>query len=247
MENGRDYEAEAVKDGWAPQEQWKGDPDKWKTAEQFVKDGENINGILKSRLDRQDNRINELLESNKALAKMGKKALEREKAEKEKLMEELSQARKQAIIDADGDAFEKADEALSSLRNAKEEVDETPPLAPVAQDWLKDNKWYGTNTHMSIQADGIADRLRAAGYDDTSQGYFEELTRQVKEAFPNEFENPARKRAGLTEEGGERGSEGSGKKTFDDLPADAKAQYEAFKRDIPGFTKEDYVAQYEWE
>lgn len=247
MSEARDYEAEASKEGWAPQEQWKGDQSKWKTAQKFVEDGENINGILKSRLDRQDTRINELLNSNKDLAAMGKKALQKEKAESERLLGELASVRKQAITDGDGDAFEKADEAMQHLRDSQVSKPEQQPMAPAAQAWVAENKWYGTNQTLSIQADGIADRLRAQGYDDTSPGYFEQLTLQVKEAFPNEFENPNRNRAGTTEAGGERGSGDSDKKSFDDLPQDAKAQYEVFLRDIPEFTKEDYLSQYEWE
>lgn len=242
----RDYEAEASKEGWAPQEQWKGDSSKWKTAQKFVEDGENINGILKSRLDRQDTRIGELLETNKQFASMSKKALAKEKAESERLVGELSTARKQAITDGDGDAFEKADDAIQTLK-AQAPIESAPQMAPAASDWLAGNDWYGKNQSLSIQADVISDRLRAAGYDDTSAGYFEELTTQVHAAFPNEFENPNRQRASSTEAGGDRGSEASGKKTFDDLPADAKAQYEVFTRDMPGFTKEQYTANYEWE
>ena len=246
MSEERDYEAEASKDGWAPEESWKGDPSKWKTAQKFVEDGENINGILKSRLDRQDLRITQLTETNKSFAAMSKKALAREKSEVERLVTELKATRKQAITDGDGDTFEKADADIEALR-ATAPVEEEQGMSPNAQQWIADNTWYGTNQTFSIQADGIADSLRRAGYDPDSEGYFAELTKQVHEAFPNEFKNTNRDRAGSTEAGGERGKGDSGKKTFDDLPADAKAQYEVFKRDMPEFTKDDYFANYEWE
>ena len=36
----RDYEAEARDMGWVPQEEYRGDPQRWKPADQFDKDGE---------------------------------------------------------------------------------------------------------------------------------------------------------------------------------------------------------------
>jgi hypothetical protein len=242
----RDFEAEASKEGWAPQEQWKGDPDKWKTAEQFVKDGENINGILKSRVGKLEERVSEVLNSNRQLNELSKRALAKEKAENERLLDELAAARKQAVTDGDGDAFERADREIQNLRNFN--TPEGPqPLPPAAQEWIAKNDWYGKNDTLSIQADGIADRLRAQGFDDTSPVYFAELTKRVQEAFPNEFENPKRNRPNGVESGGTKSVKDSGKKTFDDLPKEAKDQLALFQRDIPDFKKEDYLSQYEWE
>jgi len=237
----RNYEKEALAEGWAPQEQWKGDPDKWKSAEQFVKDGENISGILKAKVDRLDSRVNELLASNKNLNEMTQRQIKREKEENARLVKELEQVRKQAINDGDGDAFQRAEEQLQSL---KEPPQQEQTLDPLAETWLSDNQWYTKNETLGAFADGLADRLRARGY--TGQAYYDELTRQVKETFPEEFGNKARKRPNGVETGSEIVID-SKERTFDNLPREAKAAYAQFKRDIPGFTKEQYVSNYEWE
>jgi hypothetical protein len=238
----RDWESEAAAEGWAPQDNWKGDPDKWKTAEQFVKDGEKIVPILKSKVERLDHRVEQLLESNKKLNEISQRTLEREKRENKRLIQELEDMRKQAITDGDGEAFAKADSQIRSLQ--EQDVPQEDGLDPLAEKWLSSNPWYASNDRLGAFADGIADRLRARGF--TGQAYFDELTRQVHEAFPNEFENRNRKRASGVESGGEKASV-SNTKTFDSLPSDAKAAYQQFKRDIPGFTKEQFVEQYDWE
>jgi len=239
-EDTRDYEAEAKAQGWAPEEEWRGKPEDFKSAEQFIKDGESIPAILKSKVDKLEGRVEELLESNKKFNEFSQRSLEKERKEKEKLISQLEEARKQAITEGDGEAFDRADRQINDLRN-----DNQPPqgLDPVAKKWLDANPWYETNAKLAIHADGLADRLVAQGY--TGQAYFDELTKQVREAFPEEFGNRNRSKPSSVESA--TPSSPSSKRTFDSLPADAKEAYAQFKRDIPGFTKAQFVEQYDWE
>lgn len=244
-EQARDYEAEARKEGWVPQEDWKGPEDAWKPAEQFVKDGENINGILRKKVDRLETRVEELLQTNEKFKDFSKRALDKEKKENDRLIKELEVVRKQAVTDGDGDAFARADEQLQELRSQNYDQPDTSGLDPAAQRWLEQNPWYQTDDRLGAYADGIADRLRARGF--TGAAYWDELTRQVKETFPDHFGNPNRRRANGVEGGGERDSKDSKAKTWENLPEEAKRAYTQFKRDIPGFKKEDFLAQYDWE
>jgi len=239
------YEQEARKEGWVPQDEWKGDPDKWKPAERFVEDGKNINGILRSKVDRLEDRVNQLLDSNKQLNEFSQRTIEKERREKEGLIEELKSARKQAITDGDGDAYERASDQIQSLQEDLRPAPEK--LDPEAQAWLSNNSWYESNRKLHAFADGVADQLIASGYTPGSKAYFDELTNQVKETFPEEFENKNRGGAATVETPGKASGKDSNDKTFDNLPPEAKAQYEIFKRDIPEFSKDDYVANYDWE
>jgi hypothetical protein len=109
---------------------------------------------------------------------------------------------------------------------------------------VNDNRWYIENPKLAAYADGLADRIRAEGYD--GQAYFSELTKRVKADFPNEFENPARHKANGVEAGGQKGSTDSKAHTYENLPADAKAACNDFV--AQGFTtKEDYLKNYEWD
>ena len=242
----RDYETEARDQGWRPETEWEGDPPKsgFKTAQQFVEDGEKINPILRNKIDRLESRVEQLLDSNKKFGEFTQRSIDREKKEKAEVVKKLEEARKQAVSEGDGEAFAAADKQLKEL----DQPDIQPgDLDPVAKNWLQSNRWYEKDPVLGPYADGIADRLVAQGYTPGSQAYFGELTQRVKDAFPDKFENPNRKKSNGVETDGEKGSEVSGAKTWANLPADAKRECEQFMRDIPGFKKEDYIAQYDWE
>jgi len=240
-----EVEQEARKEGWVPQDEWKGDPEKWKPAEKFVEDGKNINGILRSKVDRLEERVEQLLDSNKQLNEFSQRTIEKERKEKTSLINELKAARKQAVTDGDGDAYERAND---QIQNLQEDLRPAPEkLDPVAQTWLRENSWYESNRKLHAFADGVADQLIESGYVPGSKAYFDELTSQVKETFPEEFENKNRGGAAAVETPGKESKKDSEAKTFDNLPPEAKAQFEIFKRDIPNFSKEDYVDNYDWE
>jgi TolA-binding protein len=236
------YEAEAAKEGWAPLEQWKGDPEKWKSAEQFVEDGKNISGILKHRVEKLDERVNQLLESNQKLNELSQKQLKKEQEEKQKVISELEEMRKRAVTEGDGDAFAQADKQIQELRTP--EKPQTPQLDPLAEQWLSDNSWYKTDDTLAAFADGIADRIAGSGF--RGQAYYNELTKRVKDTFPDKFKNPNRDKPNGVETAGEQ-VVASKDRTFEKLPKDAKDAYAQFKRDIPGFSKEQYLASYDWE
>ena len=247
-DEGRDWEAEAKKEGWAPIEHWKGNPDDFKSAEQFVKDGEKIPAILKSKIERKDEDIaqlkaqqTELRQTTKQFKDFMDNSLQRERKEKDKLKRELEAVRKQAVTDGDGEAFDRADRQLEELKEAP--TQETNGLDPLAQSWLEENSWYASNDTLGAFADGLSERLMAQGY--TGKAYFDELTKRTQEAFPDEFGNKNRKKPNAVESTTEPVK--SSEQTFDNLPAEAKAAYASFAKDIEGFSKEDYVANYDWE
>jgi hypothetical protein len=238
----RDYEAEARKDGWVPADEWQGDPEQHKTAEQFVRDGEKIAGILKSKVERLETRVNELLDSNEKFVDFTKKAQERDRKEKETLITELEDLRKKAVDEGDGEAFTHADRRLTELRAEPEPGNE---INEVGMRWLENNPWYAKDERMQAYADKISDRLRDQGYMDQSEAYFSELTTRVKEAYPDEFENKNRSRPNSVESGHEASN--SQARTWANLPEDAKAAFKQFQRDMPGLTEEDFVSQYDWD
>ena len=73
----------------------------------------------------------------------------------------------------------------------------------------------------------------------------DELKTRMKAAVPHKFTNPNREET--TVEGARRTPRSSTAHTFENLPADAKREYEEFKLVIPEFKKEEYAASYEWD
>ena len=240
MSEERDYEAEAIKDGWNPNFDGPGKKD----AKTFVEDGEKISGMLKSKIDRLEERIGSLTDTNAEFKKYTDKQREKDHKENERLIAELEAAKAQAITDGDGVAAVKAEREINQLQVDPRPAADEAAYNRMATQWATDNEWYATNKKLSGFANGIADDILREGYQ--GQAYFNELTRRVKDTFPEEFKNPNREKASSVEtDGSSKG--GSKAKTWANLPADAKAAAIRFENDIPGYKREDYVAAYEWE
>jgi hypothetical protein len=247
-EQERDYEAEASKEGWVPKEQWKGDPEQHKTAQQFVEDGEKIIPIMRGKVERLEGRVDQLLQSNRQLNERTQRSIEKEKQENARLIKELEAVRKQAITESDGDAFDRADRQIQELREVEQPFNDAQPdveaFKRMSASWVEKNPWYSKNRKLRLYADGLADEVIGDGY--RGQRYFDELTRRIKEDHPEEFGNKTRNQPTSVEVGGER-EVVSGERTFANLPADAKKEFKQFEKDIPGFTKEQFLEQYEWD
>lgn len=237
-----DIEDQAREQGWVPKEEWKGPEEKWTPADVFVEKGEKITGILKSRVDRQQQEIENLKQSNKEFGELQKKIQTKLKADNEALLAQLEAKRAEAIDAGDGQTFTQLDKQIRQVE--KDLQPETQVSNPLADQWLADNEWYNTNFKLQTFADGLADRIVSQGY--TGKAYFNELTRQVKEAFPDEFENPNKKKANTVESGGEKTKKDSKAQSYDNLPKYAQEACDRFVK--AGLTtQEDYVKTFEWE
>jgi len=246
MSEERNYEKEARREGWKPESEWHGDPPQggFKTAEQFVGDGEEISGLLKTKIGRLEDRIDSLTQSNAEFKQYTDKQFAKEHDKNKQLIADLEAAKAQAITDGDGAAAVRAEKEINGLQ-AENAPPDNAEHNLLAQQWASENKWYANNKKLGAFADGIAERIVQQGY--RGQAYWNELTRQVEETFPEEFENPNRNKAGSVESGGTKEVLDSKAKTWANLPKADKEAANRFIKDIPGFTKEAYVEQYDWE
>ncbi len=244
MTEERNYEQEARQEGWRPQEEWKGDPEKWVDAETFVERGEKISGILKSKVERLEQRLERAEKANQKFGEYHKKTIEKERHKAEQQIHALEEQLAKAVSEGDGQAFTRLNNEINNLKTNIPKGEFDDGFTDLAQGWLSENQWYNNNQKLAIFADGVADRLRAQGF--SGKAYFDELTRIVKDSFPEEFENPNRKKAANVETG-EPASEPKVKgKSYKNLPAEAKAACDDFV--AQGFmTREQYVEQYDWE
>ncbi len=240
MSEERNYEEEATRDGWNPEFDGPGKKD----AKTFVEDGEKISGMLKSKIGRLEERIDSLTHTNAEFKQYTDQQRKKDSQENERLVSELEKVKAQAITDGDGIAAVQADREIQDLQ-VQEQPKEADAYSQLAQTWASENQWYASNQKLGRFADGIADQIAGQGY--TGPAYFAELTRQVKETFPEEFENPNRQKAGSVEGGGDKEVNDSKAQTWANLPAEAKAAAKRFEKDIPGFDRKDYVSSYEWE
>jgi hypothetical protein len=237
----RDFEAEAIEQGWNPNFEGPNKTD----AKTFVERGEQIAGILKSKNAKLETRINNLEESNRKFGEYHKKTLEKEQKRNAEAIQELEGQLAQAITDGDGQAYTRYNREIDNLKSEQVmPTDDAQAWNQLTQQWVGENPWYTQNPKLAAYADGISDQLRASGY--SGQAYFSELTRNVHETFPEEFKNPNKAKANAVDAGGEKGSGNSKAQSYDNLDAEGKRACDDFVKQ--GFmTREDYVKQYDWD
>lgn len=255
--NERDFESEARAEGWAPKDEWRGDPNKWIDAKTFVENGEKIlpivhakNRKLTEQVQTLSERVDQLLATNQRYAEFSEKAIERERQEKAQLLKDLKAAKAKAVKDGDDVAFSRAEAQIEQI-----EKSDTPQGQPSEEmlrqwnadyaKWKSDNEWYMSDPTLTALMDGFSDKVKREKPHLGGIKFLEECERLTREAMPDKFDNP--KRGNATVESPSPRKSGGGGRTFADLPEDAKKAFAQFKRDIPGLTEKQYLANYEWD
>jgi hypothetical protein len=74
---------------------------------------------------------------------------------------------------------------------AQQQVPQQPvQVDPRAEEWAEQNPWYGRDTVMTHAAWGIHRQLiQGEGFDPSSDEYYDELSRRIREAFPKKFQS----------------------------------------------------------
>jgi hypothetical protein len=255
---------EATKGGWCPQEEWKGDPDKWVDAKTFVERGEKFAGQMKQQRDELHNEVESLKseiskqqESFAEFQKFTEEARKREIAQLEKdhqsQLKSLKEQKKEALKDGDADRVIELDDEIDDLKDvhkksmeekaseSKEDKSTDKPDDRIFQEWVKENEWYTNNVKLRSFANGYGGEIEGKY---VGKEFLDKILEKVKSEFPEEFENKNRDRSDV--EGGSGGNHKKGK-TYDDLPQEAKQACDKFVKTIPGFTVEKYLKDYEWE
>ena len=269
----RDYEAEAKKDGWMPKDDFKGEPEMWKEAQQFVEDGEQIlpivKGNLKKQLEKTELLETQLRDTNTKIDKMGQTFSEFnqyhtqtvQKAEErsyKKAIGDIEAKQRAAVEERNTDEFDAL--AKEKLRLQNEKIDANVQLAqqhqnqqapiptPEAVDWEKNNSWYRTDLEMTAFVDSISPYIynENPGFPPPPAKFFKRLSDEAKKKFPDKFEPPTsnqRVEGDTSEKGVSKGGNGRG---YNDLPAEAKKICDRFV-DEKLLDKKQFLKDYDWE
>ena len=62
-----------------------------------------------------------------------------------------------------------------------------PTPDPKAEDWAEKNEWFGKDEPMTLTSFSIHRKLVEQGYNPTSDEYYSEIDKQMKENFPHKF------------------------------------------------------------
>lgn len=258
--------------GWVPQDEFKGNPDSWVDANEFVERGKHLMPILRQnnrRLqqdlltrDREINTLKANLENaQKAIDRLDahyteatKRAVAKAKIE---LREQIKQAREDNDVDAEFELQEKLDELKYSEKQAataattEKTAVTTTDLSPEFIAWNQENPWYGDvstpeNKKKTKEMLRIVEDLLEEGETAKGRALFDKGVKILNERFKDSAEDSTPNRGKV--EGGAGGrsgarSTGSG---FASLPREARDACHADAELLVGKGKK-YATLKEWE
>lgn len=262
-------EKEARLFGWVPKEEFRGSESDWVDAEVFVKRGKEINPILRKnnellmkKLDEKAKEIDSIKASVEEFKKFQKESFERKSAEYEVQIAQLKTKKREAIAAGDGDTVVDIDDQIDSLkeaqREAKAEAAKKPEPAPQTeaqasvpddpelQSWLGRNQWFGEDSEMTDMANGLGASVRKQFPHLTGRAFLDKLDEKIVEYFPQKVLGKKAKGSSVDSTGNVRGGTSSGKKSYDNLPDDAKQACDRFIKNGWIKSKQEYVDNYDW-
>lgn len=234
----RDYEADAANMGWVPQDKWTQDPKRWVDAKTFIERGEHVLPIVLAQKRELEARVKELQKGQQELdadVRQFREMTERQlKTEYEAKLRDALERRQAAITEQDGEAFNEADLEVAKLRAeaaAPKETKAAPPVHPDYAPWLEQNQWYATDEELQLDANIIGARLVKRNPTLQGKSLYEAVAAEVKKRNPDKFSTTG-SRGSVVETTGNRGdlsrSGPAGRKTYDDLPDEAKKACDRF-------------------
>jgi len=257
-----EVQAKAEKLGWIPPARFKGEPERFIDAEEYIERGETVLPIVKEQNKRLHLELDALkvnqLRTEEALNKATEalenieerntvatqKAIEKAKAEVKLQLAAASEA-------GDHAAVAELTEQMVDLNKAPppEEKKEAKPAAKVfvlpsdLKEWNEENPWFGTNKRRTALALGIAQELREGGETLVGKAFYNKVKEEMDKELGQTKEPPREDKVESARQSGE--DRGNRAKTFAALPSEAKAACDSDARNFVGPTKK-YKTQAEW-
>jgi hypothetical protein len=258
-------EKEARVFGWVPKEEFRGSEDDWVDADTFVKRGKEINPILRKnnetllkKLEEQAKQIEKIRADAEKFKEFQKESFERKKIELEAQIVDLKSQKRAAIAEGNGDLVVDLDDRIDELKEAQREAkaeSKTPPPqtepTPVALDpeisaWLDRNKWFGQDTEMTEMSNALGATVRKQFPHLSGREFLDKIDEKLAEYFPEKFMGKKPKVNSVDSSGNVRSGGGSTKKSYDNLPQDAKEACDRFIKNGWIKSKQEYVDNYDW-
>lgn len=257
-----DSEARARALGWVPQEEFRGDPSRWRSAEEYIERGYSEPAIARATIERLQSRIEsqerEFGTRLRGIERMSEVALSRQRdqlvssfdtairnaAEVGDMakFDQLTNARKTAVQDHDLTVAEQR-WSKPSAPPAKAQANDLPPTEQAVVDtWVANNKWFTSDGEMAAVADMASKRINREHPGLTASQNLAEVTRYMQRRYPEKFAaRPAPN--GSPVESGNRQPFGRSSAAAK-LPPEALAQAQAYIKKGLIKSVDEYAAAY---
>lgn len=202
----------ASKMGWSPKDNWRGNPDAWKPADQYVIDSQKISSNLRDKLNGLESQMERIV---KTTGQITQQSVARAR-------QEALDERSRAFDEGDAQAFQQADNKLQQITQQQ-----TPEISSEGQEFIGSNKdWYGANQEATNYMNARVDYYAKQGLSNAKQ--LELGKDDVKAAFKELFPSTPKQSPVMNKPGAR--STNTTAKGFSSLPKDAQSialEYEA--------------------
>lgn len=249
--------SEAKSLGWAPKEEWRGAPEKWVDADEFLKRGLGIHHLrdsnkkLESTLSQVTGRLSSMEQALKA-ANATIQALEESHDEDTKAQVEAARAElREQLADASRegrheDVAELTDK-LTQLNSAEDHREEkggkgkksddepaAPQIHPEVKTWFSENPDFVADKRRVALANVVAAEMRQAGDTRIGKVFMDAVAEEVEKTLGPVKRGTSKAEGGNGGSGRKGGDENGGGKTYNDLPKEAKEACERMGKRLVG-------------
>lgn len=219
-------EALAAEIGWSPKDQWRGDPEAWRPADEFIRSGRDITKSLTGKLKGMETEI-------QRMSRVSSQLLEDKLAERDTYWRN-QHAR--AVEDGDSEA---ATRAVDEMRKLDGQRASGPP--PQVAEWQQRNPWFNTDPLAADRAREIAGRLAQQGIGVEEQ--LAQAERAIRREFPEHFPAPTKQPAAVQTTQSRKAAPSNRQKGFNDMPEESRKMAVDYEK-RHGVKREDFAARY---
>jgi hypothetical protein len=231
-------ELEALEMGWKPKSEFDGEEDDFIDAKEFVR--------RQPLFDKIESNSKELKAVRKALEQFKKHYGSVEQAAYQRALNELKAARREALTNSDGDAFDKFDDQIKKVEAdaaaarivAEQPVAEEPQVPQEFILWKQKNTWYDRKEHMRVYADKLGIDFRNQGLN--PQQILNRVETEIRSVFPHEFRNPNKDNAPDVESSRKQQPRSNGKDSEYPLSQEERQTMMSFERQGV-MTRQEYI------
>ena len=230
-------EEKAIKTGWTPKENFKGNPDMWKPADEWNKTAVEVLPILRATNKKLHATVSEIEAKNRAMKEQMdliiRKTSEISEREYNKAKADIERAQRDAVANGDTDEFDRLKEQENKLKPPAQEI---PQIHPAIATWqAKNSDWYGVDVEKTNYANFLASEYGRQGYTP------EQMLREVDDQIGLKQEAQSRRTVQTVAKTTRKPSKTNIKKTYADLPPEGKQIVDELKREYPDYKEQDYV------
>ena len=214
-------EQKAYDQGWRPKDDFEGPEDNWKSAKEYVRDGEFLATIkeLHQKVDSQKVDFDQRLENSNKL----------HEARKAREISDLKAQQRDAVLTSDTDSYDDAQKQIEKLEEAPVEVKKSQTVDPVISEWESKNAWINDLTdERTPLAQGIWNQYIAKNPTASNAQAIDHVDSRMNALYPTNNSNPRRNQQNTNETPAKRGKKLSKSLTMGDLTQDEKSEWAMF-------------------